>query len=75
MPYYERDAEGKLVPITGEVPEGIVQAIDRYDEAAIVHRMTTGIASEEFIYHYPIKTKTGVKEIVGIQPMGLMSLP
>jgi len=69
MSFYERDAEGKLVPI-GEVPDEAIRAIERFDEEAIAHRLTTGIASDAFIYHYPIKTATGVKEIVGISTDG-----
>lgn len=70
MPFYERDAEGKLVPIVGEVSEEAIRAIERYDEEAIFQRMTTGIATEAFIYHYPIKTATGAKEIVGVSTDG-----
>lgn len=69
MSFYEKDADGKLVPIS-EVPEGAIQAIERYDEESIVQRMTSGIATEAFIYHYPIKTVTGVKEIIGISTDG-----
>ncbi|GAI43606.1 unnamed protein product, partial [marine sediment metagenome] len=60
MPLYERDTEGKLVKVE-EVPEAAIMAIERYDEEAIAHRLTTGIASDAFIYHYPIKTATGAK--------------
>ncbi len=69
MSFYERDADGKLVPI-GEVPDAAIVAIERFDEEAIAHRLTTGIATDAFIYHYPIKTATGVKEIVGISTDG-----
>jgi len=69
MPFYEKDAKGELVPI-GEVPEEVISAIERYDEEAIAHRLTTGIASDAFIYHYPIKTGTGVKEVIGVSTDG-----
>ncbi len=69
MSFYERDADGKLMPI-GEVPDAAIVAIERFDEEAIAHRLTTGIATDAFIYHYPIKTATGVKEIVGISTDG-----
>jgi len=69
-PFYERDSEGKLVPVIGEVPEAAITVIERFDEEAIAHRLTTGIASDSFIYHYPIKTATGVKEIVGVSTDG-----
>lgn len=70
MAFYERDKEGKLVPITEVVPEEAVRGIERYDEQAIVQRLTTGLARQEFIYHYPIKTATGVKEVIGISTDG-----
>ena len=70
MSFYERSTEGKLVPVTGEIPDEAIRAIERFDEEAIVHRMTTGIAVEAFIYHYPIKTATGVREIVGVSTDG-----
>lgn len=69
MPLYERDTEGKLIPVS-EVPEEAIATIERFDEEAIAHRLTTGIATDAFIYHYPIKTTTGVKEIIGISTDG-----
>lgn len=69
MSYYERDPEGKLVPVS-DVPIEAIQLMERVDDDAIVHRMTTGIASTAFIYRYPIQTKQGVKEIIGISADG-----
>ncbi|MBU0778196.1 hypothetical protein KKF82_08050 [Patescibacteria group bacterium] len=73
MPFYEKDTEGKLVKVE-DVPEEAVQLMDRFDGEAIVHRLTTGIASDAFIYRYPIKTKFGVKEIIGISTDGSYEL-
>lgn len=70
MPLYERDEEGKLVPIGEGVSEEVIRAIEKYDDEAIVHRLTTGIASQAYIYSYPIQTKTGTKQIIGISADG-----
>lgn len=69
-PYYERNREGKLVPTSEEISEEVIRTIERADDDAIVRRMTTGIASQAFVYHYPIKTKEGVKDIFGISSDG-----
>lgn len=38
MPLYERDKGGQLVPISGDVPEEAIVAIERADEQTIVER-------------------------------------
>lgn len=69
MAYYEIDEGGKVVPAT-EVSEEVIRLIESMDDRAIIQRMTSGIAEDAFIYRYPIKTKTGVKEIIGISTDG-----
>ena len=70
MSFYETDPEGKLVPVREEIPEEAIRLMDRMDDTAIIQRLTTGIASEAFIYRYPIKTAAGTKEIIGISADG-----
>jgi len=70
MSFYERGEGGIIAPAVGEVSDEAIRAIERYDEEAIVQRLTTGIATEAFIYHYPIKTATGTKEIIGVSTDG-----
>jgi len=66
MPLYEQDAQGNLVPVKGELPPEVLQAIDRADEAAIVERLVSPFGAEHFLYSYPIKTREGERHIVGI---------
>lgn len=70
MTYYQRGEGGEITPVGDELPEGVVRAIEIYDEKTIIQRMTTGIAAKSFIYQYPIKTATGTKEIIGISTDG-----
>lgn len=74
MSYYERGAGGQLVPTTDWLPDEAVRMMERYDDDAIVQRLTTGIASEEFIYRFPIKTKDGIKEVFGVSADGASEL-
>lgn len=62
---YERDDKGKLVPCR-ELPAEVVYAIESADEETIVEKLTRADYQPFFAYAYPIKTKDGVKEIIGI---------
>lgn len=66
MALYERDKGGQLVPVEGEVPQEAILAIERADEQTIVERLTRFEAQPFFAYSYPIKTKEGIKEVIGI---------
>lgn len=70
MPLYERDDKGALVPVAGEIPEEAIMAIERADEQTIVERLTRIEAQPFFAYSYPIRTKEGIKEIIGISVDG-----
>ena len=70
MALYERNEEGQLVPFEGDVPEEAIQAIERADEQAIVERLTKVEAQPFFAYSYPINTKRGPREIIGISVDG-----
>jgi len=70
MTVYERDQKGELIPFEDEVPEEAIAAIERADEQAIVERLTRVEAQPFFAYSYPIKTKHGTKEIIGISVDG-----
>jgi len=74
MAFYERDSKGNLVPTQEQIPEEAIRLMERYDDESIIHRMTTGIASQEFIYRFPIKTATGTKEVVGIGTDGAFEI-
>jgi len=70
MAYYTRDSNGNLVPSDFDVPEEAISVIERADSEAIVQAMTSGVASDKFIYEYPINTKDGKKWVVGISSVG-----
>lgn len=56
MPLYEQKGkEGQLVPMTGEVPQEALLAIERADEGAIIRSLTGEFGAENFMYSYPIK--------------------
>ena len=64
MPY---EKEGKsLVAAKEELPEEFFRLVESEDEQAIVERLTRADAQQWFGYSYPIKTKEGVKEVIGI---------
>ena len=63
---YEKSEKGALVPATGEIPEEAITAIERADEDTIVERLTRVDAQPFFAYCYPVKTKDGIKDIIGI---------
>jgi len=65
MAYYT-DEKGKLVPYSGEIPQEAIMAIEAADEQTIVERLTRIDAQSIFAYSYPVKTKEGIKDIIGI---------
>ena len=70
MALYEKNKAGQLVPTSGEVPEEAITAIERADEQSIVQSLTKIEAQPFFAYSYPIRTKDGVKDIIGISTEG-----
>jgi hypothetical protein len=65
MAYYTNE-KGELVPYTGEVPQEAIMAIESADEQTIVERLTKVDAQPVFAYSFPVKTKEGIKDIIGI---------
>jgi len=73
MAYYTNE-KGELVPYTGEVPQEAILAIEAADEQTIVERLTNVDAQPIFAYSFPVKTKEGVKDIIGIGVDGAKEL-
>jgi hypothetical protein len=65
MPYYESDGKGGLVPAK-DVPEEAIWAIEKYDDEAIVSMMSSGAASQDFVYSFTIAGK----DVYGISTTG-----
>lgn len=66
--YYEQ-GERSLAPAR-DIPHEALVAIERADEQAIVEVITEAAVRPYFTYSYPIKTKEGLKEIIGISTDG-----
>jgi len=54
MPLYE-EKSGQIVPMTGEVPQEALSAIEAADEEAIIKSLTGEFGAQNFMYSYPIK--------------------
>ena len=65
MAYYTDD-KGKLALYSGDVPQEAIAAIEAADEQTIIERLTRIDAQSVFAYSYPVRTKDGVKDIIGI---------
>jgi len=73
MAYYTNE-KGELVPYTGEIPQEAIMAIEAADEQTIVERLTKVDAQPVFAYSFPVKTKEGMKDIIGIGVDGAKEL-
>ena len=73
MAYYT-DKDGKITKLDEELTPESVGVMERADDDAIIQRMTTGDASEVYVYKYEISTKTGPKTIMGISTDGAHAL-
>ena len=69
MPFYSK-VSGEMVPYTGELPQEAALAIERADDQAIIENLTKGELQPYFAYSYPVQTKEGTKEIIGISVEG-----